>query len=105
MHTLLMPGAAQIDHRDGDGLNNRRENLRPATRTQNNANQRKYRGTSRYKGVSWDVSSRRWRARIHCDHRETSLGQFTSEADAARAYNAAALEHFGEYARLNEIPE
>jgi len=100
MHRLLMPGAAKVDHRDGDGLNNQRYNLREATRQGNSANSQKQRGTSsRFKGVSWH--SGKWEARIKVAGRLRYLGRFAVEAEAARAYDTAAREAFGEFARVN----
>jgi hypothetical protein len=107
MHSLLMPGVAQVDHEDTNGLNNQRSNLRPATGTQNQGNRRKgrlYGGratSSRWKGVGWFKPAGRWRACITQHGRQKHLGYFADEDDAARAYDAAAREFFGEFARLN----
>ncbi len=103
MHTAIL-GCPLIDHKDGDCLNNRRSNIRPATRGQNEQNKGKgtYRAfTSRYKGVRWVERDKRWRATIKTDGRRIALGQFQSEEAAARAYDAAAREIFGEFARCN----
>ena len=103
MHRLILPGVPQIDHEDGDGLNNQRSNLRPATYPQNHANERKtltYGGkptTSRFKGVAWNKGAGKWQARIRGGY----LGIFVHEVDAALAYDAAAREMFGPFARLN----
>jgi hypothetical protein len=106
MHRLIMgaPSGQEIDHRDRNGLNNRRENLRIATHAQNQWNQEKTERpvTSRYKGVCRTPHA--WRADISFGGRNIYLGSFRSEEPAARAYNAKALELFGEFARLNEIP-
>jgi hypothetical protein len=102
MHRMLMPGVKEIDHHDGSGLNNRRSNLRPATRSMNRANQRKRSGcSSRFKGVSWNKRARYWRVQIMVNSEPHHLGYFTSEIDAACAYDTAALKHFGEFAVLN----
>lgn len=101
MHCLIM-GESGIDHRDGDGLNNQRENLRVATASQNHANERPGAGgTSRFKGVYWDKSKSKWCAEIKIDRKKIHLGRFAVEEDAARAYDAAALRAWGEFARLN----
>jgi len=101
LHQMLT-GWVQADHHDGDGLNNRRSNLRPASGAQNNGNRRPQRAArSRFKGVSWETSARKWRARIGVEGRIVSLGCFSAEEEAARAYDKAAAEHFGEYAQIN----
>ena len=101
MHQLIT-GWAFVDHRDGNGLNNQRPNLRPASKAQNMANSRKNPGkSSKYKGVTWDRQRSRWMAKIMVNGRTRSQGRFTNEGDAARAYDAAAREAFGAFARLN----
>ena len=101
---LSVPPGMQTDHRNRNGLDNRRGNLRACTRAQNNANRPKRPGcTSRFKGVSWDNHEGRWRATIKLNGPQVQLGQFDDERDAARAYNAAATKHFGEFALLNDI--
>lgn len=93
----------QCDHINGDRLDNRRVNLRVATHGQNVVN-RKGRGSSLYLGVK--RSGEKWRAQI-CplgsgrNGRQIDLGTFTDESEAARAYDRAAREYHGEYARLN----
>lgn len=102
MHRVLMPGYRQVDHRDGNGLNNQRENLRPATNSQNQANRRKKSGTSsQFKGVSWNKEAGKWQAQIRSDGKDTHLGRYSEEEDAARAYDEAAKRKFGEFANLN----
>ncbi|MCI0659647.1 MAG: HNH endonuclease [Acidobacteria bacterium] len=104
MHNEIRDGRG-VDHKNGDGLDNRRENLRFATISQNLANRRKRRGavSSRHKGVYLKKASGKFAAHIRVNRRAIHLGYFTSESEAAKAYNAAAREHFGEYARLNEV--
>jgi len=107
MHREILgePLGVEVDHRDGDGLNNQRYNLRLATHSQNLCNRGKQRNnTSGYKGVSWFKRVGKWHARIQINGRDKHLGYFDILEEAARAYNVAALEHFGEFAKLNEIP-
>ena len=109
LHRLIVgAGPSQhVDHRNGDKLDNRRGNLRVASKSQNGANRPKdniTRGaTSHYKGVSWKSGRNRWVAHIHVEGRTQYLGSFTNEDDAARAYNMAAVATWGEFARLNVI--
>jgi predicted Zn-ribbon and HTH transcriptional regulator len=104
MHQLIA-GSRNVDHVDGNGLNNRRSNLRPATKSQNGANARKNPGkTSRYKGVFWDRERSAWQAKIMVNRKALSLGRFASEEDAALAYDLAAREAFGEFALTNFQP-
>lgn len=106
MHRQIMqtPPGMQTDHRDGDGLINCRENLRNCTHSQNQRNQRPQKGvTSEHKGVSWNEKTKKWIAQIKANGKQKYLGSFTSELDAASAYNAAALKYHGEFARLNII--
>lgn len=103
---ILVPGdGMDVDHADNDGLNNRRSNLRPATRSQNLANRPKHRGRGRFKGVYWDKSRGLWQAMTRANGKNLHLGRFADEIDAARAYNAAALRIWGEFARLNPVPD
>lgn len=100
LHTVLMPGAPKVDHRDGEGLNNRRDNLRSATQQQNQrAFRRKSGATSKFRGVS--ASGPQWRAVIYVDRVQHFLGRFDREEDAARAYDVAARQHFGEFSSPN----
>lgn len=100
---LPVPAGMQVDHKNHNKLDNRRANLRLATQHQQARNQPPRRGvhTSRFKGVSRHVQSSRWRARIRIDGHQISGGLFINEEDAARAYDAMAREHFGEFAWLN----
>jgi hypothetical protein len=101
MHCLIM-GRKGIDHKDHDGLNNQRSNLRPATGSQNNQNARpRLAGSSQYKGVCLVRRGRWWRAYIDCDGKRRWLGDFASELEAAYAYDAAARALFGEFACPN----
>ena len=104
----LSPDDPQVDHVDGDGLNNQRSNLRLATDSQNHANmskpKRAYPQSSRFKGVTL-VRGKRWQAYIQVRGRRIHLGVFDTEEEAAAAYDAAAREHFGEFARTNKDAE
>ena len=85
-------------------LDNRRSNLRLCTRAQNQANKLKKPGcSSTFKGVSWNKAAKKWQASIRVSQKLIALGLFNDEVLAARSYNVAAVEHFGEFALLNEI--
>lgn len=101
MHKLIVD-YDEVDHANRNGLDNRKINLRNCTRSQNNQNQRKRLGaSSKYKGVSWKSDLQKWRAKIYVRYQEIHLGYFENEIEAARAYDEAAREHFGEFARTN----
>jgi hypothetical protein len=93
----------KVDHWNGDTLDNRRENLRLCTDSQNQANRSDSRGTSQFKGVHLDRDTGHWVAAICKDRKSIHLGTFETEEDAARAYNAEALSLFGEFACLNLV--
>ena len=109
MHQLILRAwgfRTKGDHRNGDGLDNTRENLRPCTHKQNMWNRRKPKGrsSSRFKGVSREPAAQNekvWRATIQANGRKMHLGLFANEADAAVAYDDAALRFFGEFALTN----
>lgn len=109
MHQVIMgepPEGMEIDHIDGNKLNNQRSNLRFVTRSQNNMNAKKrVNTTSRYKGVHFERYTGKWRAAIIVDGKKVSLGRFCSEIEAAKAYNEAAIKYFGDFARLNVFDE
>lgn len=108
MHNIIMnpPIGFEVDHKNGIGLDNQCFNLRIVLHQQNQMNQRKRQGTSsQYKGVSWYKKQSLWRAYITVSSIHITLGVFVNEKDAARAYNAAALKYFGEFANLNIIED
>lgn len=97
-HRVIMAEpAGQLDHRDRNGLNNSKTNLRISTATQNQGNRSDSRGASKFKGV------RRKRKRWQAICAQTTLGTYDTEEEAARAYNAYALVYFGEFACLNPV--
>jgi hypothetical protein len=106
MHRLLTnaPRGMVVDHIDGNGLNNRRSNLRVCTQRQNLYNSRPKGKSSRFKGVCWDKNRRQWIVLISNGERSIHVGRFDDEVEAARAYDRKAFELFGEYAWLN-FPE
>lgn len=100
---LEAPDGVDVDHASGDKLDNRRSNIRLCTRVQNLRNKPKRSGkfTSKFKGVSWHSVVGKWRARINVGGRQIVIGYFDDEQNAANAYDAAANQSFGEFARLN----
>ena len=103
---ILQPPVGKVtDHINGNRLDNTRANLRNVTPGQNMHNKGKHFGSaSIYKGVFYEESRHQWQARIYLRKRYFFLGRFDSEVEAARAYDRAAVELFGEFARLN-FPE
>lgn len=109
MHRQIMnaPRGLEVDHVNGDTLDNRRENLRLCTRSENMRNRRKQRAagratpSSRYKGVAWSKNCRNWTAKIKRNGKTESLGSFPEERQAALAYDCRARQIFGDFARLN----
>src|SRR5258706_10250374 len=92
-----------VDHVNRDGLDNRRENLRLATRAQNLANSGGRPGTSRFKGVSFCRQTGRWKVQITVDGHGRNLGRYATEEEAAMIYNEAAREAWGEHAYLKVV--
>lgn len=103
MHSLLMgkKDGYTVDHINGNGLDNRRCNLRFATGSQQSRNLHIGRGRSLFKGVCWANRQRKWAASISFNGSNKHIGYFEKEEDAARAYDEAAKAYFGEFACLN----
>lgn len=104
LHRFIMdaPLGVDVDHKNFNGLDNQRHNLRLATDLQNNAYRIKHDGcTSRFKGVYFSTIRGKWIAQIRRTNAPRHLGCFTDEVEAARAYDIAARELFGEFAVLN----
>jgi AP2 domain/HNH endonuclease len=103
LHRFLMPEAVGIDHISGDGLDNRRTNLREATRSQNQHGfkRKKRNASSNFRGVCWHGRDREWRAQIRVNGKVIDLGHFQVEEEAARAYDRAAVKFFGGFASPN----
>ncbi len=106
MHRLVLAAAPdqEVDHINGDGLDNRRANLRICSRSQNNMNRllKSPGKTSRFKGVY--RSGSRWAAELTLNHKRYRLGRFASETEAALAYAEKAAELFGEFASEVRVP-
>lgn len=104
LHRLLMgfPEGMDVDHRDGNGLNNLRSNLRVATRTQNSLNRdRSSTNSSGYKGVFWNAQRGKWYARLTVSGIGRKRGYFATPEEAAQAYDQLVTAHAAEFGRLN----
>lgn len=103
MHHGYLP--IVVDHIDMNKTNNRVENLRASDHTKNKGNcLKKKHNKSGFKGVSWSKKNKKWQACLTINYKPTHLGFFTEKEEAALAYNKAAINHFGEFARINELP-
>jgi len=109
MHRVILGAVCEgreTDHVNGDGLDNRRCNLRPCSRVENNRNrrflaERVSRFKTQFRGVYRPPKKGRWRAFISTNGKKLLLGTFATDAEAAAAYDRAALQHYGAFARLN----
>ena len=106
MHRFLLkaPINMQVDHINGNGLDNRRSNLRLATRSQNQWNTKRVNSKTGFKGVSYHNDTRRkkpWMAHITIYDKTRTVGHFYTAEEAARAYDKRAKELFGEFASTN----
>jgi hypothetical protein len=106
MHRVIMgaPENMAVDHINGDPLDNRKSNLRVCTAYENSLNRRVgVNNTSGYKGVHLHTKLKRWTARIGANGKRLHLGLFDTPEEAAKAYNLAAVQHHGKFAKLNDI--
>lgn len=106
MHRLInnTPKKFSTDHIDHNTLNNLKYNLRTCTHQQNMHNRKQTKiCSSKFKGVSWDKQTKKWRALIRFNNIKKSIGYFNDEIEAAEAYNTAAVKMFGKHAYLNII--
>ena len=103
MHREILntPVDMDTDHINGNGLDNRKSNLRICTHTENMLNCKPRGGTSPYIGIGWSVCHKKWHARIRSKGKQVHLGFFKDESKAARAFDTAAIKLRGEFARLN----
>ena len=107
MHRIILdaPRGVQVDHRDRNGLNNRRQNIRLCTPSENSCNVGlKENNTSGYKGVSWHKPTKKWGVKIRVCGKRIHLGHFTNKHRAAKIYNEAALKYHGKFACQNALP-
>lgn len=105
MHRFVMGQPhCSVDHRYGDKLDNRKRKLRLCNQSQNCGNaKRSINNTSGFKGVSWNKALKKWHSYIMVNRKRKHLGYFVDKLEAAKTYNRAALEYFGEFAKLNEV--
>lgn len=110
MHSMILQGAVEVDHIDGNGLNNQRSNLREVTHAQNIQGQKvQRRSKSGYRGVTYFPNAgphkrkKPWRARIKVNGHDRTIGYYSTPEEAARAWNVAAYLAWGDYARLNNV--
>ena len=104
LHRLILDTVGQIDHKNRDKLDCRKENLREALHA-NNAHNVELRSTntSGYKGVCWNNNANKWQAQIRVNRKRLYLGLYKNIEDAVRSYNKAAEKYHGEFACLNQI--
>jgi hypothetical protein len=107
MHRLILGitnSKVLVDHEDHNGLNNTRKNIRVCNSSQNSSNRTARKNcTSKYLGVSWCNTRKKWRATIQKGTKQKELGSFDDEKEAAKEYNRNAILVHGEYANLNKI--
>lgn len=106
MHRVVMnaPEGMEVDHRDGNGLNNQKSNLRLATVKENRRNRGYGNNKTGYTGVCPSENGERYKAKIKHEGKVYLLGTHDTPEEAALAYNDAAIMYFGEFAKLNDVP-
>lgn len=107
MHRFIMncPDGLEVDHRNHNGLNNQKHNLRICTHAENQHNRKLQNGTSKFKGVCWERNRKKWHTQINLNNEKINLGYFINEIAAAKAYDKKAIEIFGKFVCLNFIKE
>ena len=105
MHRFILGSikGKHTDHINGNGLDNQRSNLRTCSNRENQQNQFAVRGSSRFKGVCWSSRNKKWHSRIRTNRGYIYLGVFDIEENAAEAYDKAAMEYFGKFAKTNKM--
>jgi len=106
MHRFLMSAieGQEVDHINGNQLDNRKINLRFCSSSQNKMNRGKSPlNTSGFKGVSWDEKNKKWKAQIQIEGKNINLGRFNTKEKAAKAYDNAAIIYHGKFAKLNYV--
>jgi len=103
MHRMILRARSnfEIDHINGNGLDNRRCNIRLCSHAENLRNQTRIHGKSKYKGVWWDKNNNKWSCGLTFNYKQIWIGRFISEIEAAKAYDNKAKELFGDFAYLN----
>ena len=107
MHREIMNvlnDSREIDHKDGNGLNNQRSNLRIATRSQNAMNiGTKSDNTSGYKGVSWRIDHKKWQVQIKVNGKTIHFGYYNNKVVVVKVYNEATIKYHKKFANINKI--
>ena len=96
---IKVPDNLVVDHINHNGLDNRKANLRPATKAQNAWNRKIH--TGKFKGVTWSKGRKKWFVRLRCAGKRISIGFFDDQIEAAKAYDEAAKKYRGQFAVLN----
>lgn len=106
MHRVILgltDSGVDVDHKDGNGLNNQRSNLRTASRQENAFNRKVQPHSTPFKGVHYRIAQNKFQARICKDGKRRHLGFFDDSVEAARKYDEVAIQLFGTFARTNAL--